>query len=368
MSEVLILIGGKHITHCWKDAVSQFPDADVFVRGDGEQAVLLLAQTLNSKASLNEAKRSLSALPNVSVQGKALPAVIPQPFDLSLAQPWPYDVLTHGLPFYLGDRMLIEYSRGCPGKCTYCLASRDKKRVSFRPHLQVLNTLESLSGKGFDSFFFTDDDFAFSPNQLQQLCEGILERGISINFDANVRPDSLIRCSDLSWLLRDAGCRCLWLGIETGSPSILKSYGKGFKIDICEQALQVALSSAEVVRTNWIMGGPHETRPTFNESVRLAQRLRRIGPHIPHISFMVPYPGTPIFEEALSLGLINGTPHMRADATHDLPNMPTKFLSVDELMSLFREFHETLFNEDFLAQASPVVASEARLVMESAGM
>ncbi|MGA7493131.1 MAG: radical SAM protein [Syntrophobacteraceae bacterium] len=264
--------------------------------------------------------------------------------------------------------MLIEYSRGCSGKCSYCLASRDKKHVSFRPDTQVLDTLESLSGRGFDSYFFTDDDFAFSPNQLRLLCEGILERGILINFDANVRPDSLIRCSDIAGLLRKAGCRCLWLGIESGSPSMLKSYRKGFQVDICERAVAVALSSAEIVRTNWIIGGPHETRATVFESVRLAQRLRCIGPHIPHISFMIPYPGTPIFEEALSLGLIDEKQHIRADATHDHPTMPTKFLSMDELMSLFTEFHETLFNVDFLAEVSSEVASEARLVMASAGM
>jgi len=369
LPDSLILVGGKHITHCWKDAALKFSDADILVRGEGENVALTLANALNSNLSIKETKSIIAELPNVWVHEKSTDPILPHPFDLATASPWPFEVLTPSLSFYLDDRMLIEHSRGCPGHCSYCLASKDIKRVSFRSHTQVIDTLEQLTERGFGSYFFTDDDFAVSPLRLQRLCEGILERRISIKFDANVRPDSLLRCSSIATLLRRAGCRCLWLGIETGSPSMLKSYGKGFDIDICERAVALAFSSAEVVRTNWIIGGPLETKATVYESINFAKQLRRLGPHVPHISFMVPYLGTPIFGEALSEGLIEVSKGFQAlQTTHDRPSIPSCYLSKDELMELFKEFHEKLFDKDFFAQAPTVVAAEAKLVLESAGI
>lgn len=209
-----------------------------------------------------------------------------------------------------------------------------------------METIGRLSAQGFRSFFFTDDDFAASPNHLEHLLERIIESKLDVKFDANVRPDSLVRCAKLAPLLNRAGCRCLWLGIESGSPKILKSYGKGFDIKTCEQAVDIALSAADVVRTNWIIGSPMETEGTIRESMAFAARLRRLGPHLPHISFMVPYPGTEVCDEALAHELITQARlEGMADATHGEPIMPSRFLSLDRLKELFREFHLGYYNQ-----------------------
>ncbi|QWV92107.1 B12-binding domain-containing radical SAM protein [Geomonas oryzisoli] len=368
MPEVLIVLGGKYVTHSWQSALNAGANADAMVRGDGESAIAVLAQGLAAGANRLEIVSALEALPNVWVPGKKAPT-LPPAFNLQNAQPWPLEVLAHNLDLYQGDRMLIEFSRGCPGRCSYCLASRDRQQISFRPVAQVVETIAHFSAKGFSAFFFTDDDFAASPNHLASLLEGIVERGLKIKFDANVRPDSLVRCEKIAPLLKRAGCRCLWLGIESGSPAILETYRKGFDTNVCERAVVTALIAADVVRTNWIIGAPLETRETVNASMDFATRLRRLGPHVPHISFMVPYPGTPLCDEALALGLISPS-HLAelAESTHDEPVMPSQFLTKNELKELFYQFHQRCFTPESLASSPPAVADEARLVLSSAGL
>jgi len=366
--DIMIVLGGKYVTHCWQHASKLGTSVDAFVRGEGESAVAVLARAVAGGANRVEAVSALAALPNVWVPGKSSDPTLPLSVDLQNARPWPFDTLTQSLDYYHGDRMLIEFSRGCPGRCSYCLASRDRKRLSFRPVSQVLETIRYLSAHGFTSFFFTDDDFAASPNQLRHLLEGIVEMQLSIKFDANVRPDSLVRCAKLAPLLNRAGCRCLWLGIESGSPKILESYGKGFDINTCERAVSIALSAADVVRTNWIIGPPLETEGTIRESMRFAERLRRLGPHLPHISFMVPYPGTDVCNEALKHKLITlSRLEGMSDATHNEPIMPSCFLSIDRLKELFREFHLGYYNQEFFAAVPPSVRCEAEEVLRSAG-
>lgn len=366
--ETMIVLGGKYVTHCWQHASKLGTSVDALVRGEGESAVTVLARAVASGANRVEAVSALAALPNVWVHGKSSSPTLPLSVDLQNSRPWPFDTLTHSLDYYHGDRMLIEFSRGCPGRCSYCLASRDRQLLSYRPVSQVVETIEYLSARGVTSFFFTDDDFAASPNQLKRLLEGIIERNLSIKFDANVRPDSLVRCAKLAPLLNRAGCRCLWLGIESGSPKILESYGKGFDVDTCEQAVDIALSAADIVRTNWIIGPPMETEDTIRESMRFAERLRRLGPHLPHISFMVPYPGTEVCDEALEHGLITlSRLEGMANTTHGEPIIPSRFLSLNRLKELFREFHLGYYNPEFFAAVSSSVRCEAEEVLRSAG-
>lgn len=365
--DALIIAGGKHVTHCWQDISTACDEIDALVRGEGERVIETLTHALKEDTDQMTVLSLLAKLPNVWIKGQSSKPTLPSSFDLSQTPPWPFETLVQDLDFYLGDRMLIEFSRGCPGRCSYCLASRDRRSISYRSIPQVVDTMRFLYDKGFKTFFFTDDDFAASPHFLRLVLEGIIQSKLSIEFDANVRPDSLVRCAELAPLLRQAGCRCLWLGIESGSVPILESYRKGFNIDTCMRSMEVAFSSSEVVRTNWIIGAPNESIDTLQDSVNLSFRLRKIGPHVPHISFMIPYPGTPVCDQALELGLINKSSlEKMANSTHGNPVMPSKYLSIDQLRELFHEFHNLYFDQEFFQSSSPDVATEAQLVLNSA--
>jgi radical SAM superfamily enzyme YgiQ (UPF0313 family) len=280
----------------------------------------------------------------------------------------PYEVLDPPLDYYAGGVALVEHSRGCRGRCSYCLAARYRTTTGYRDTHDVVRELQHLRQRGFHEFFFTDDDFASSPERVEALCRGIIEAGIDLAFDANVRPDSLCACAGVAELLRSAGCRCLWLGVETGSPIVARSFSKGFTFRDCEEATAIAMRAARFVRTNWIIGAPDERTSTIRESIELALRLRDIGPHLPHVSFLVPYPGSPMYELATRLGLTSLEALERENwVTHIRALMPSQHLGVADIEDGFRQFHAALYSSDFLSSLDAAARTEALSILESAG-
>lgn len=67
--------------------------------------------------------------------------------------------------------------------------------------------------------------------------------------------------------LYQGGCRYLYLGIESGSLSVLKSMKKGTTPEMNKKALQDAASSSIWNHTYWIFGFPTETENDLLESV-----------------------------------------------------------------------------------------------------
>ena len=369
MSSSIIVLGGKHISHCWQDVLAENAEVDAVVVGEGEVALSTIGQLATNEGYLNREiiASTVGHLPNVIVNGFPKPVAFPPTYDLASAPPRPFECLIPTIDFYLGDKMLIEYSRGCRGACTYCLASKYLRSISFRNTSGVVKELEHLSSLGFKDFFFTDDDFASSPEMVAALCRGIIEANLEIEFDANVRPDSLIKCDHVAKLMFNAGCRALWIGIETGNRSIAKSYRKGFNLDCCKDALAVAFRASRIARTNWIFGSPLESEESINDSTRLANELRSVGPHLPHASFLIPYKGTEVYRQALELGLID-TKRINAGVwlTHDRPVMPSIHLSRESLHELYVRFHRDLYPQSFLTSLDERTLDEAMLILRSA--
>lgn len=328
-----------------------------------------IATAISDGYSKDEVCRIASELPNVITKGKAQAPSFPAPYNLSSAPPRSYDVLYLNLDYYLGDRMLVEFSRGCRGACTYCLAPKYRKGLSYRTAKSVVDEILYLTHKGFNSFFFTDDDFSSSPERLEELCITLIDSRANIQFDANVRPDSLVACSRIASLIRDAGCRCLWLGIESGSEKILKSYAKGFDLSVCDIAIEIAFKAAPIVKTNWLIGAPSESNSTFNETIDYALTLRKYGPHLAHLSYLLPYPGSPLYKSVLDLNLIT---REGLDAelliTHDKPVMPSIYLTKNEISDLFVHFHAVLYDDTFLNELDTDMYHEAIAILESASI
>lgn len=70
MPEVMIVVGGKYVTHSWQSALKMGTYADAMVRGEGESAIAVLAQALACGANRMEVVSALAALPNVWISGK----------------------------------------------------------------------------------------------------------------------------------------------------------------------------------------------------------------------------------------------------------------------------------------------------------
>ena len=96
-------------------------------------------------------------------------------------------------------------------------------------------------------------------------------------------------------LLYRAGCREAWFGLESGSPRILKSIGKGTSVPTIRRAFKAARDAGIMRRSLLLLGTPLETLETIKETEALIDEVR---PDTVSFSVLAPYPGTEYYDES----------------------------------------------------------------------
>src|SRR5262249_21166104 len=114
-------------------------------------------------------------------------------------------------------------SRSCPEHCTYC-PHRILTSYRYRSVASVLDELEHLARTAGLPVEFRDPLFSNDRERCLALADGIVKRGIQIQFECETRLDRL----DVELLerLRAAGLRGIEFGIESVSPQILKKVAR----------------------------------------------------------------------------------------------------------------------------------------------
>jgi anaerobic magnesium-protoporphyrin IX monomethyl ester cyclase len=103
--------------------------------------------------------------------------------------------------------------------------------------------------------------------------------------------------------MKDAGCKMISFGIESGSPRLLELMKKGEKKEHIVKAVDMARKAGLKTRGTLILGFPTETR---DESLETIQFAKDLGLDFAKFSLATPYPGTALYNIALERGLITG--------------------------------------------------------------
>ncbi len=366
--EVITVLGGKHPTHRYGEILND-RNVDFVVVGEGEETLpkIIVAKAIHSTAE--KMQESLVNAPGIAFRGrKTVP--LANRVDLKNLSPINWKILYPDLEFYLqsNDNFLIESTRGCFGKCVFCLAARYRKGISFKPAERFVEEMKFLLDRGFDRFFLTDDDAMVDFHHIKEIFERVRDAHLPVTFEVNVRADSFLKCAKRDGgfltMVRGAGLKVLHLGIESGSQEILEYSKKGINLHQVEEGVRLATQAGLIVESNFIIGLPYDSQKTIRESINFALRLRQSGPHIPHISIFMPYPGTQAYDDAVREGILD--PRV-LDFTqlnvHRGAVVPTKFLTRREVEMLYNEFYDKLYSAefmDYLRRAYPDVFAIAK--------
>lgn len=233
---------------------------DLTCTGEGEQIILEIAERLDQKKDLSGIVGTLFRLPNGEIQhnGKA-----PLTDLTTMALP-NYDSCNY--TYINGPRLerLVPHNhrdpdksfqimtqRGCPFSCTFCIESYLQNEFGKKEHLRrtsvdrALAELKYAKEKlGFESIAFWDDVFPINPDWLDEFLPRYkAEIGLPFfcyTYPSTTKPDVLAK-------LRDAGCRTITMGIQSGSERILHDI-----FDRRTKAKQV-LAAADVLVNSGIM-------------------------------------------------------------------------------------------------------------------
>ncbi len=221
--------------------------------------------------------------------------------------------------------VLTDY--GCPFSCSFCVMSTIG--YQYRPVENVLAELRHLRGLGVRELYFSDQTFGAIRQRALDLCGRMRDEEFGFGWTCFSRADIL---SDARFLdaLRAAGCHTAMLGVESASPSVLATYGKGCTHDQIRRALSLCRERGIRTVATFILGLPEETEDTARATIELAKTL-----DCDYASFNVAVPrmGTPLRREAIRTCLI--APEVTTmDQSGSNIVMPSKFLAIERLASL----------------------------------
>ncbi|MGK3993489.1 radical SAM protein [Sorangium sp. So ce1024] len=291
-----IVVGGPHATPLAAEMLRHHPEIDTVALGESELSFLELLDRL-------EAGRPATGIAGTAyrVDGRVElgpPRAAIEDLD---ALESPHDhFATH----------IVMTSRGCPWACTFCGAEATWGR-GFRGQSvpRVLDALEAAVSKlPVKMVQIKDDTFTTNRKRVIDICRGIRERKISFLWSCDTRVDVL--GDDLLREMRLAGCQRLSLGVESGSPSILRNIDKKITVKKIIESTELAKKYGIQVRYYMMLGNRGETAETFRETLAFLEAAR---PHQYIFSCLSIYPGTRDFDDAEAAGWLDREVYFRGD-------------------------------------------------------
>jgi anaerobic magnesium-protoporphyrin IX monomethyl ester cyclase len=202
-----------------------------------------------------------------------------------------------------GGKRLLEFmlfsSRGCPYNCFFCSRNFGRQFNQHSPDNFIAHIEKVTSEYAPDLFYFGDELMTTRREWIVEFCQKYRAAGLEIPFRINARVDTVD--GELLAILKEAGCYEVDLGIESGSPEILKEMNKGVNVAQNHQAIRLCQEAGLYASPTMVFGMPSETAATIRETrdFLIAADVRTFGGF-----FATAYPGSALFEYALSRGLI----------------------------------------------------------------
>jgi hopanoid biosynthesis associated radical SAM protein HpnJ len=244
------------------------------------------------------------------------------------------DITKYNVPFLQHPFIAFYTSRGCPAFCTFCLWPQ-----TFGGHKWRTRSSENVVAeirRAFELFpnvkeiFFDDDTFAWGKARVLELCAKMRPLNFTWSCTSRVHADfEMLRA------MKEAGCRLLIVGFESGDPTILKNIKKGATV---KQALAFMKNCKELgisVHGDFIIGLPGETPETIMRTIRFAEEL---DCETIQVSIAHPYPGTAFDAYVRHNGYLTDD-DMADELGHQLPNLRYPGLTREEIVEAVEYFY-----------------------------
>jgi radical SAM superfamily enzyme YgiQ (UPF0313 family) len=191
--------------------------------------------------------------------------------------------------------------------CKYCLdghfkvlyENARKAPVRYRPVGDLLDEIASVTEKyRLDLIKFSDPTWNTDVAWVVEFCRAKIRRGITVPFYPNIH--ATVATEEMINLMAEAGCYEIAIGIESGSPKILKQIGKGTSVATIRRCSDWAKRAGIIRRGYFILGMPDETEDDLllTEQFAEALDLDEYG-----FTLLCPYPGTQLYDRSQHGGI-----------------------------------------------------------------
>lgn len=287
--DTYIILGGPGPTAKAVDLVQRFSHLDAIVMGEGEATIQDWAQQFEVSAALR------NEIPGMVLRDNKRILVGAERARLSynaIGRPAFHLV---DWPHYVAARVVT--TRGCPYHCSFCdVAPLWGRKATYRDlDATVEEMIELRDRYGVNNIAIADDTFVLNRDRVKEFCSILIERDANINWGCFGRIN--LMSGELIELMARAGCRGVFYGIDSGSPSILKLTSKELEADSIIPVLRISAQHFEFVEASFIWGYPTETLADFEATMRLASEASLLAPIVNvQLHLLSPLPSSPMYK------------------------------------------------------------------------
>ena len=296
---VPILAGGHHV-QALPDYVLSTPDIDMVCTGEGEEALLELANRM-------EVGADITTIPGIWVKGSDgtihRNEIAPLVEDLDRL-PFPEKDLWHEYGCF-HDNLEIFTGRGCPFRCTFCNIHYQrtifKGKGRFLRKRSVANVMDEFREnlRKFDPKMVSvhDDNFTTMRNYVFEFCEAYRKEvnlpWYCFGYPTTIKPD-LVKA------MKAANCRTIFMGVDSGDPELRRRImERPMTDDLIFRSAQAIKRAGIGLQVSCIYGNPMETPEQMFKTLRMVEELE---PTQCSAYVFYPFPKTKLHSLAVECG------------------------------------------------------------------
>lgn len=305
-----VIIVGNSVATSIPELLFKHTEADIAVMGEGDITIVELLKALGSERPVSDIK-GIAFKENgriVYTQKRPIePSLDSFGFpDWDLFELDKYEKYASiNVNNYSSDTALaypLNFARGCPFNCTFCyhvFKGERYRKYSEAVCMAEIKRLHDRYGCDFISFW---DELTFAVlNDVERMVKNMEALDIKIKWQGTARG-GLFKKKDLSLIkrMKSVGCETISFSLENADPSILLAMNKKMSVpEVIEQS-KVLWEGGVVPLTSVIFGYPQETPESIEHTIEVCEECRMF----PSVGFLLPLPGTPIYDWAKEKGHI----------------------------------------------------------------
>lgn len=310
--EIPLVWGGVHASML-TDQTLENEYVDIIVRGEGDVNFKKLVVALKNKDNLKTVN-SISYKEN----GKKMHTPDEKLLSLQDIKPIPWHLVD--VPKYINDgammfdgevkRMLDigVTSRGCPHKCSFCY-NLFFNRMFWRgiPAKETFEMFKQVvDDYNVDGIWVHDDNYFVNLKRVGDIADLMIKEKMDVKWTSSgITVHSYVRMPhEIKQKIVESGCSSFRFGIESANPRILKMIDKP---NTADQVYEVNSNTKKYNISpmySFMIGFPTETKDEIEQTCRMIVKLKEDNPkaQIHGISVYTPYPGTPLYNQAIEHG------------------------------------------------------------------
>jgi anaerobic magnesium-protoporphyrin IX monomethyl ester cyclase len=264
---VRTVYGGVYPTYHAADVLNEASWIDFVVRGEGE---ITACELIDALAQGGDA----AAVPGIAARVGGVPRLAParvisaaldtHRVGWELIADWDrYQC------FGMGRSAIIQFSRGCPHRCSYCGQFQFWAKWRYRDPLRLVDEIEWLHREHGVMFVDLADENPTSSKRIwTTLLQELARRELPVRLFATIRATDIVRDADILPLYRQAGIICILMGIETTDPDTLAAIRKGSTTQTDYEAVRLLRRHGILSMLGHIVGFQEETARTYWRALR----------------------------------------------------------------------------------------------------